>query len=682
MTGARRIPKPSQSGPRRAPSFGNGRKAPVRVQRKPAKRKGRVWRLRRAAERHPYLLKAFRFSLLAVLWGGIVLGGAVVYFISQVPDPILATLDDRPPNLTILAADGTVLAERGLRRGHVRLEKLPPYLINAVIATEDRRFYSHFGIDPIGLARATVRNAIAGSVIEGGSTITQQLAKNLFLKPDRTIKRKLEELIYAIWLEQRFNKDEILELYLNRVYFGGGTYGVEAAARYYFDKSARSVTLPQGALLAGLLKAPSRYAPTNSVSLASTRLDDVLDKMVDAGFLSEEEARAAQSQPLGLRARDDVTGYPYAVDWVAEILPALVGEPDGDLIVDTTIDAKIQRTAQSALRNKLDTEGAHLRIGEGAIVVLDRTGGVKALVGGRSYWTSPFDRALKGHRQPGSAFKPFVYLAALESGYTPDSVETDQPISVAGWVPRNYTNRYRGVVSLRQAMADSINTVAVKLAADVGLWRVTRTARRLGIQSKLHDNPSIALGTAEVTPIELTGAYVPFANGGYAVTPHIIARVRNGEGAVLYRRKEHPRQVVALQYVGAMNDMMNAAITRGTGAAAAIPLHVAAGKTGTSQASRDAWFVGYTAHYVAGIWVGNDDNAPMKKVTGGTVPAELWREIMLSAHETLEPRPLPGTRMPGHAYSQDEVAQLPAQRGSAGNDQPLFRRVFGILTGN
>ena len=682
MTGARRIPKPSQSGPRRASSFSNGRKAPVRVQRKPAKRKGRVWRLRRAAERHPYLFKAFRFSLLAVLWGGIVLGGAVVYFISQVPDPILATLDDRPPNLTLLAADGTVLAERGLRRGHVRLEKLPPYLINAVIATEDRRFYSHFGIDPIGLARAMVRNAIAGSVIEGGSTITQQLAKNLFLKPDRTIKRKLEELIYAIWLEQRFNKDEILELYLNRVYFGGGTYGVEAAARYYFDKSARSVTLPQAALLAGLLKAPSRYAPTNSVSLASTRLDDVLDKMVDAGFLSEEEARAAQSQPLGLRARDDVTGYPYAVDWVAEILPTLVGEPDGDLIVDTTIDAKIQRTAQSALRNKLDTEGAHLRIGEGAIVVLDRAGGVKALVGGRSYWTSPFDRALKGHRQPGSAFKPFVYLAALESGYTPDSVETDQPISVSGWVPKNYTNRYRGVVSLRQAMADSINTVAVKLAADVGLWRVTRTARRLGIQSKLHDNPSIALGTAEVTPIELTGAYVPFANGGYAVTPHIIARVRNGEGAVLYRRKEHPQQVVALQYVGAMNDMMNAGITRGTGAAAAIPLHVAAGKTGTSQASRDAWFVGYTAHYVAGIWVGNDDNAPMKKVTGGTVPAELWREIMLSAHETLEPRPLPGTRMPGYAHSQDEVAQLPAQRSPAGNDQPLFRRVFGILTGN
>ena len=681
MTGARRVARPAAKGTRRgAPTFGG--RPPARVQRKPAKRKGRVWRLRRSVERHPYLFKALRFSLLAVLWGGIVLGGAVVYFISQVPDPILATLDDRPPNLTILAADGTVLAERGLRRGHVRLEKLPPYLINAVIATEDRRFYSHFGIDPIGLARAMVRNAVAGSVIEGGSTITQQLAKNLFLKPDRTIKRKLEELIYAIWLEQRFNKDEILELYLNRVYFGGGTYGVEAAARYYFDKSARAVTLPQAALLAGLLKAPSRYAPTNSVSLASTRLDDVLDKMVDAGFLTEEEARAAQSQPLGLRARDDVTGYPYAVDWVAEVLPTLVGEPDGDLIVDTTIDAKIQRNAQSALRNKLDTEGAHLRIGEGAIVVLDRAGGVKALVGGRSYWTSPFDRALKGHRQPGSAFKPFVYLAALESGYTPDSVETDQPISVAGWVPKNYTNRYRGVVSLRQAMADSINTVAVKLAADVGLWRVTRTARRLGIQSKLHDNPSIALGTAEVTPIELTGAYVPFANGGYAVTPHIIARVRNGEGAVLYRRKERPQQVVALAYVGAMNDMMNAGITRGTGAAAAIPLHIAAGKTGTSQASRDAWFVGYTAHYVAGIWVGNDDNSPMKKVTGGTVPAELWHEIMVSAHETLEPRPLPGTRMPGYTYSQDEIAQLPAQQRPPGNDQPLFRRVFGILTGN
>ena len=370
------------------PKFGARPRPPAR-RRPQSRRKGRLWRLRRAAQRHPYLFKALRFGLLACIWGTIVLGGAVVYFISRVPDPLLATLDDRPPNVTILAADGTVLAERGLRRGHVRVETLPKYLIEAVTATEDRRFYHHFGIDPIGLARATYRNLAAGTVVEGGSTITQQLAKNLFLKPDRTITRKLEELIYAVWLEQRFSKDEILELYLNRVYFGGGTYGVEAAARHYFGRSARSVSLPQAALLAGLLKAPSRYAPTRSVRLASARADEVLDNMVEAGFLTKQEAAKAAKAPLRLRAKGDDTGYPFAVDWVAELLPEYVGKHSGDLIVDTTIDASLQRVTQEKLRELLDTEGKERAASEGAVVVLDPMGGVKALVGGRSYKVEP-----------------------------------------------------------------------------------------------------------------------------------------------------------------------------------------------------------------------------------------------------------------------------------------------------
>jgi penicillin-binding protein 1A len=657
------------------PGFG-ARRGPPPIRRK----RRRPNRLKRWVARHPFLYRGLKFSLLAAIWGAILLSLAVVYFIARVPDPTIAALDDRPPNVTVLAEDGTVLAERGLRRGHIRLDVLPPYLVQAVLATEDRRFYSHWGIDPLGLMRASFRNAQAGSVVEGGSTITQQLAKNLFLSPMRTITRKLEEVIYAVWLEQRFSKDEILELYINRVYFGGGTYGVEAASRRYFGKSSRFVTLPQAALLAGLLKAPSRYAPTRSVKAANARVDEVLENMVDAGYLTAEQARNASKQPLKLSAKGDDTGYPYAVDWVAELLPEYIGEHEGDLIVETTIDAGLQRVSQQALRQMLDSEGAELFAGEGALVVLDPMGGVKALVGGRSYSTSPFDRALKAVRQPGSAFKPFVSLAALESGYRPDSVAYDGPTTIAGWSPRNYTGVYQGEISLRDALAQSTNTVAARLAAEVGPWRVVRTARRLGIHSRLQDNASIALGTSEVTLLELTGAYAPFANGGRGVLPHIITRVRNGEGKVVYERKRSTTgQVVALHYVGAMNDMMNATITRGTGKQAAIPSHMAGGKTGTTQSFRDAWFVGYTAHYVAGVWIGNDNGRRMKKVTGGTLPARLWREVMLYAHRDKVPEPLPGLRAP---WLGDAIARLPWNAPQARtDDEPLYRRVFGIFAG-
>jgi penicillin-binding protein 1A len=674
MQGARRGAKPGAKVHRRVePNFG-GRRGPGRSHRK----RRRASSLKRWVVRHPWLYSGIKVSLLAAIWGGIVLGLAVIYFIAQVPDPVIAALDDRPPNVTILAEDGTVLAERGLRRGHVRLDTLPPYLVQAVLSTEDRRFYSHFGVDPLGLVRASFRNASAGGVVEGGSTITQQLAKNLFLSPKRTMMRKLEEVVYAIWLEQRFSKDEILELYLNRVYFGGGTYGVEAASRRYFGKSARAVTLSQAALLAGLLKAPSRYAPTRSVKAANARADEVLDNMVEAGFLSPDQARNASQQPLKLSAKGDDTGYPYPVDFVAELLPEYVGEQDGDLIVDTTIDAGLQRVSQQALRQILEDEGPEANAEEGAVVVLDPMGGVKALVGGRTYSTSPFDRAIKALRQPGSAFKPFVYLAALENGYSPDSVAYDGPTTVAGWSPRNYTGVYQGEISLRDALAQSVNTIAARLAAEVGPWRVVRAARRLGIHSKLHDSPSIALGTAEVTLLELTGAYAPFANGGQGVLPHIITKVRNGDGKVLYERQRSTfGQVVALQYVAAMNDMMNAVVTRGTGKQAAIDGQVVAGKTGTTQSFRDAWFVGYTAHYVGGVWIGNDNSARMKKVTGGTLPARLWHEIMLYAHRDKPGLALPGTRAP----RTNAVARLPWGSAPANDDEPLYRRVFGILAG-
>jgi penicillin-binding protein 1A len=654
-----------------------GRRGPAPIRRKRRK----AHSLKRWTLRHPWLYGGIKFSLLAAIWGAIVLSLAVIYFIARVPDPTIAALDDRPPNVTVLAEDGTVLAERGLRRGHIRLNVLPPYLVHAVLATEDRRFYAHWGIDPLGLIRATFRNAEAGTVVQGGSTITQQLAKNLFLRPERTYVRKLQEVVYAVWLEQRFSKDEILELYINRVYFGGGTYGVEAASRRYFGKSSRFVTLPQAALLAGLLKAPSRYAPTRSVRAANARVDEVLNNMVEAGYLSAEQARAASQQPLKLSAKGDDTGYPYAVDWVAELLPEFVGEHEGDLIVDTTIDAGLQRVAQQSLRRVLDSEGGELNAREGAVVVLDPWGEVKALVGGRSYSTSPFDRAIKAMRQPGSAFKPFVYLAALESGYRPDSVAYDGPTTIAGWSPRNYTGLYHGEISLREALAQSTNTVAARLAAEVGPWRVVRTARRLGIQSRLHDSPSIALGTAEVNLMELTGAYAPFANGGQGVLPHIITRVRNGDGRVLYARKRSTTgQVAALQFIGGMNDMMNATMTRGTGKKAAIEGHMAGGKTGTTQSFRDAWFIGYTAHYVGGVWVGNDNGRRMKKVTGGTLPAAIWHDVMTYAHRDKAPQPLPGLRAP---WANDAIARLPwnAPAQAKSDEAPLFERVLGGIFG-
>ncbi|ODR99876.1 hypothetical protein AUC68_01730 [Methyloceanibacter methanicus] len=393
-------------------------------------------RYKRLSQRHPYLFKAARFGLLASLWGTIILAGAVIFFISRVPDPVLATLDDRPPNVTVLAADGTVLAERGLRRGHIRVDVLPNHLIKAVLATEDRRFYDHWGVDVGGMIRASYRNFRAGSVVQGGSTITQQLAKNLFLEPERTVIRKLEELVYTVWLEQRFTKDEILELYLNRVYLGGGTYGVEAAARHYFGRSARDVTLAQAAVLAGLLKAPSRYAPTRSIKAASARAQVVLDNMVDAGFVSQAEAQNAGRQPLRLQAKGDATGYPYAVDWVAAMLPEYVGRHKDALVVQTTIDAKLQRLSQERLRKLLDGKGRKLNAGEGAVVVLDpKSGAVRALVGGRSYRNSPYDRALTRGASRARPSSPSSISRRWKQATRPPRSRTT-PRSISGAGPR------------------------------------------------------------------------------------------------------------------------------------------------------------------------------------------------------------------------------------------------------
>lgn len=571
------------------------------------------------------------------------MGGFALYFTSTLPRSVVEGLDQRPPNLIILAADGKVMAERGLRRGHIRLKHLPPYLVNAVLATEDRRFRHHFGIDPIGLLRAAIANYKAGSVVEGGSTITQQLAKNLFLSSERTIARKVREVVLALWLETKFSKDKILELYLNRVYFGGGAYGVEAAARRYFAKSARHVTLPEAALLAGLLKAPSRYAPTRSLRRSEGRAAQVIGNLVEAGLLEPTLALAALGSPARVRDPRRISGHEYAVDWIIEMLPGFIGNRAGDLVIETTIDSRMQPLAQATVDRIMARHGVLGKTGEAAMVLLAPDGGVKALIGGRSYRRSQFNRAVKAMRQPGSAFKPFVYLAAVENGLVPQSSVMDAPVSINGWKPKNYSGKHLGEISLREGLAKSINSVAVRLTMEVGRWRVVRTARRLGINSPLHDKPSIALGTAEVTLLELVSAYAPFANGGTGVLPHIIKRVKSSSGEVIYERHGSGMgQVIAAPYVAAMNDMLQATLVQGTGRRAALPERPAAGKTGTTQNFRDAWFVGYTADFVAGVWVGKDNGRPMNGVTGGSLPAEIWKTVMKSAHRDRSARALPG----------------------------------------
>jgi penicillin-binding protein 1A len=613
-----------------------------------------------------------RFRALRVIGSALVLlavvavlgvGAAFNYYSSAFPDPLALRQKERAPLVVrVLARDGSVLAERGGAAPYVPIDLLPRHLVDAVLAIEDRRFFSHWGIDPVGFTRALVANYRAGRVVQGGSTLTQQLAKNIILKPERTLSRKAEELVLALWLETKLSKPDILELYLNRVYFGAGVYGVEAASRRFFEKSARELTLGEAAVLAGLLKAPSRYSPAWNPGLARERGQMVLAKMVEAGFVTPADGPASVVSEVRFAdwqvMRGD-TGVEYAVDAALEELPGLIAASDGEIVVETTIDANLQRRAQQIVHDLIGTEGQTLDAGQAAMVLLDMEGGVAALVGGRSYAESQFNRALRAKRQPGSAFKPFIYLTALESGLTPESVVKDAPIVHKGWSPRNFDGRYSGLVTLREALARSLNTATVRLALGVGVARAAETAHRLGIGSELRTDATLALGTSEVTLIELTGAYGAFASGGRAIEPHLVKAIRTGSGRVLYRRPAPSGQtVVDPRHVGALNDMLNAALIFGTGKGAAIPLHPACGKTGTAQDFRDAWFIGYTAHYVGGVWVGNDDRHAMKRVAGGTLPARIWREVMLLAHEGLPPLTLPGT-VPAQPLAMGTTAPEP-----------------------
>ncbi|HXD45627.1 MAG TPA: penicillin-binding protein 1A [Pseudolabrys sp.] len=636
-----------QSGPRREPTFESPAPRVEAGERssggdKPRRRKRGKGKKRKARQR-PLLVRLAYWSAVAGLWLFVAAAGAVGWVGAHLPPIQSLEIPKRPPTIEIVDSDGHPLARRGDLAGPpVALKEMPPYVPKAFVAIEDRRFYEHFGVDPFGIARAFVANVLHRGVAQGGSTITQQLAKNLFLTQERTITRKLQEVLLALWLEHKFSKPEILALYLNRVYFGSGAYGIEQAAQRYFGKPAKQLTIAEAAMLAALVKSPSRLAPTRNYKEAEKRARIVLAAMADLHFISKGSERVALAQPPRLAAQSSGGSVNYVADWVMDALNDILGHVEEDIVVRTTIDAGLQAVAEKALDEELAAKGPKANVTQGALVAMTPNGAVRALIGGRNYGDSQFNRAVSARRQPGSAFKPFVYLTALEHGLTPDTIREDKPINVHGWAPENYEHHYMGAVPLSKALALSLNTVSVRLTLEMTPQAVVRTAHRLGIASKLEPNASIALGTSEVSPLELVGAYAPFANGGFAVMPHVITRITDKAGKVLYAfPQEQLGRVIDPRYVAMMNAMMEQTLTIGTARRAALPGWNAAGKTGTSQDFRDAWFVGYTPDLVTGVWLGNDDGTPTKHVTGGTLPADIWSRVMRAAHQGVPVASLP-----------------------------------------
>ena len=628
----------------------------LKADRRPPPPKRKSWRLR--------VGPVFGWLFTLAIWGVVGLLALLAYFAYDLPDLNRLNQLNRHPSVTLQSADGVTLASFGdLYGDFIPLPAMAPMLPKAVLATEDRRFYSHFGIDPLGLARAMFANLRAGHIVQGGSTITQQLAKNVFLAPERTLKRKVQELLLALWLERKFSKAQILSLYLNRVYFGAGTYGIDAASERYFGKSARSLNLAEAAMLAGLLKAPSRYAPTGNLAGARERAAQVLDNMVAAGAITPAQSAAAKAQPAAVVRPDlPLRNARYFADWVLDAVNDYVGNEPQDLVVVTTLDQKLQSAAEKAIETVLAKDGGKRDAAQAALVALGDDGAVRALVGGRDYRDSAFNRATQAKRQPGSAFKLFVYLAGFEAGLSPDSTMVDGPISIGNWQPKNTNNRYIGNVSLRQAFAHSINTVAVQVSEKAGRRNVIAVAHRLGITQELEANASIALGTGEVTLLELTGAYAAVANGGMGVLPYGIREIRTREGRVLFRRSgSGPGRVIDADIDRQLNDLLSAVVEDGTGKAARLD-RPAAGKTGTSQDFRDAWFVGYTANLVAGVWVGNDNDEAMNRVTGGSLPAHIWHDFMTAGLAGAPVEPLLANA-PAEARTTKVVVRDPGDQG-------------------
>lgn len=597
------------------------------AKKKKSTRKGKKRESKQRVANRCRLLKLFA---LLVITSGLYL----LYCFFTLPDIEQAVSRTRQPSTTITAENGNEVATYGqVYSAVVMPDYLPKYTTEAIIATEDRRFYQHFGFDIIAFTRAMAVNLIKGRYAQGGSTITQQVAKNLFLTPNKNIKRKIQELLLAFWLEHKFSKDQIMALYLNRVYLGAGTYGIEAAANKYFQKTSADLNLKESAIIAGMLKAPTRYNPIANPERAESRARIVLQNMVDEGYISEEERQHALTMKTGVLVSDKVEGGKYFADWVYNDVNAYIGERENDIYVYTTLDQHIQEAADRILTETIRANKGR-NVTQGAIVVLDKSGAVKAMVGGVDYQKSQFNRAINALRQPGSAFKTFVYLTALQNGYKPGDTIGDFPLSIGDWQPENIDKKYHGEVTLTEALAKSYNLATINLAQQLSKPEIIRTAKKMGITTPIQNSPSLALGTFEVKVIDMAVAYSAIANGGYATWPYAIKEIYSRDGYQLYMREsDGENQILDGKAVENMADMLEDVIKFGTGRRAKLPFF-AAGKTGTSQDYRDAWFVGFTDKYIAAVWVGNDDNSPMKGVGGSSVPAGIWRKVMLAAHES------------------------------------------------
>jgi penicillin-binding protein 1A len=590
--------------------------------KKPPKQKKKSFRFK---------LWLFKVAVFAAVGLAVVGYGLYKYYSYDLEDVAKIYEISKKPAITVLDKEGNILANYGDVYGRdLKYKEIPLYVKQAVLAIEDRRFFSHFGIDVLGVLRAIYVNKREGKVVQGGSTITQQLAKIAFLTPERTLKRKVQEVIIALRLEERYSKEEILRIYLNRVYLGKGNFGIDAAARYYFGKKPENLSLFESAILAGMLKAPSKYAPSVNRELAVKRARQVLVAMEEEGFITKQQLKLAKPPEVVERGLGrGAIRNPYFTDYVLEAASDFIKNTDEDIRIYTTLDIKLQQTLDDAIAGKMKTAAKDFYAKEAAGVVMSPGGEIKAMTGGVDYSKSQFNRAYLAKRQPGSAFKLFVYLAALENGYGTRSIVEDAEIQVSKWRPRNYTRDHKGEVSLEEAFANSLNTVTVRVAETIGRGKVIEMAKRLGINDKMQNLPSISLGTETTSLLTLTSAYAAIANHGYKVEPYGVLKIETKTGKILYKRQEHSSiRVLNSAVVVDMKRMLRAVISYGTGKSAMIPGADLYGKTGTTQDYRDAWFMGFSSELVVGIWAGNDNNKPMRRVTGGGLPALVWKDFM------------------------------------------------------